>query len=239
MKKISLLLLVATMVIFWGCRKTPQACFTASETVVAPGETIEFSNCTEDGDSYVWDMGDGTELTGTDVEHSYDEPGTYLVELHAFSSNERFIGTTSKLIEVIDPMAPRYISTIRITSIPEQNDGQDWDTPTAGVCPDGCPWPDVFVRITIPNTGWTFNTNFVRDVNLSDADSDLPISWDLAHLSIKLDDRDWFFQMRNSNDPVPGSELMKEFSVKPFSAGSDGMIVLEDGEFRMEVHYEN
>lgn len=229
--------MVFVTIAFWGCRTSPNACFTATETTVNPGESITFTSCSDDAESYRWDMGDGTEATGSTVEHSYSAPGTYLVELAAIHKNERMLDRTSKLITVNDTTeGPLYITNIRVLDFPETKpDGSDWDTPPApGVpCPDGCPWPDVFVRMTISQTGWTFNTSTFDDVNPG---VDLPISWDLSHLTILLDNRNWNVQMRDNE--ALGSELMNEWVFNPYELKGNGLIRLEEGDFIVEIEYE-
>lgn len=58
--------------------------FTASNTnyCTVPA-TVNFNNTTANGMSYVWNFGDNTSSTGTNVAHTYTASGTYTVELIA------------------------------------------------------------------------------------------------------------------------------------------------------------
>jgi PKD repeat protein len=86
--------LVTFLVFFAGmCKKDesnpPTACFDFSSVSIDGGnlatvdEVIEFDNCSENADSYLWDFGDGSTSTSENPEHSYDEAGTYVVTLEA------------------------------------------------------------------------------------------------------------------------------------------------------------
>ncbi|WP_207890193.1 PKD domain-containing protein [Natrarchaeobius chitinivorans] len=69
----------------------PTAAFDVSDDSPAPGEDVEFDASTAEGeiDSYEWDLGDGTELEGEIVTHSYDDDGEYEVELRSPTRPER------------------------------------------------------------------------------------------------------------------------------------------------------
>lgn len=62
------------------------ACFTTSVDEGKVGETIEFSNCSEEATSFTWDFGDGNTSTVREPTHTYDEAGNY--EIILFAGND-------------------------------------------------------------------------------------------------------------------------------------------------------
>ena len=58
---------------------TPVAGFTA----ITNGDSVAFTNTTQNGSSYSWNFGDGTSSTEVDPSHSYANDGTYTVVLTA------------------------------------------------------------------------------------------------------------------------------------------------------------
>jgi glucose/arabinose dehydrogenase/chitodextrinase len=91
----------------------PSAAFTASATVVNPGESVAFdASPSFDPDgmivSYAWDFGDGSTGTGVHASHAYALPGRYIVALNVTDNNGTFdIATTS--LRVNEP--PVIVST--------------------------------------------------------------------------------------------------------------------------------
>ncbi|WP_167618000.1 PKD domain-containing protein [Maribellus sediminis] len=84
-----LLLLSAVALFFTACDNGDDttevtACFTYSpETTLQVGDTLYFSNCSENAIDYTWDFGDETTSTEAGPYHIYDAPGTYDVTLTA------------------------------------------------------------------------------------------------------------------------------------------------------------
>ena len=83
-----------------SCAKTPTACIQDSVTTANVGDTIRFTSCSVDADTYIWRVDDGVLLNpisntpfypyhaidaGSDcenwVELSFSEPGTYSIDL--------------------------------------------------------------------------------------------------------------------------------------------------------------
>ncbi len=79
---------------FVGLSQAPNADFSTSTTKVCVGTSIKFANVSASGNSPIqtstWDFGDGNTSTvsGTNgIEHSYDAPGLYSVELLVISKS--------------------------------------------------------------------------------------------------------------------------------------------------------
>ncbi len=99
----------------------PEACFGASSTASVIGETVSFSTCTDESVTYEWDFGDGTTATGSEVSHTWDEPGTYAVRLTA--RDDRGEDTTTRAITIDPPTitiapedAPIPVACFNVTS---------------------------------------------------------------------------------------------------------------------------
>ena len=97
---------------FSSCQKEPEACFTPSSSSVETGASISFLNCTDNGDSYLWNFGDNSTSTSETPTHIFNSPGIYLVSLTAYSKNEKKKSNISKTITVTSPTPP----TVAITS---------------------------------------------------------------------------------------------------------------------------
>lgn len=77
------------LLLFAGCSKQPAAKIEASKTNVKVGETIQFTNETEDGVTFEWDFGDGTDSDDREPSKSYTKPGVYTVEMTAYSKKKK------------------------------------------------------------------------------------------------------------------------------------------------------
>jgi len=65
---------------------TPIAAFTATPQPGCEGYPISFTNGSINGTNYAWDFGDGDVATADQPLHSYDDAGTYSVELIAYGT---------------------------------------------------------------------------------------------------------------------------------------------------------
>lgn len=59
----------------------PIASFQALQTQICVGQTVQFTNTSIDGDTYMWDFGDGHTSTDSAVSHTYNTPGLFSVSL--------------------------------------------------------------------------------------------------------------------------------------------------------------
>ncbi|MCK4663813.1 MAG: PKD domain-containing protein [Bacteroidales bacterium] len=76
----------------------PTACFNPSTTTASTGESITFTNCSQNATSYSWAFGDGATSTATSPSHSYSSAGTYNVTLTASDGSNT--DQTSKSITI-------------------------------------------------------------------------------------------------------------------------------------------
>ena len=89
---------------------SPSAAFSVSQSGCA--FTVQFTNQSSVGSApYVWDMGDGTTYTTTDVTHTYSTPGTYTVTLSISGSGCGGADSTSQTITVAEPTAIEALFT--------------------------------------------------------------------------------------------------------------------------------
>lgn len=65
----------------------PEPDFTASpKFVMLPNQPVQFFNASHNGNTYIWDFGDGTYSTELNPAHQYEKEGFYDVKLIAYSS---------------------------------------------------------------------------------------------------------------------------------------------------------
>lgn len=106
MSRFNTILSIVLISTFTACNyNEPTACFNASKTSVLTGEEIDFSNCSlKANGGYEWNFGDGTSATESDVSHSYDQAGTYVVRMIA-KTKKGIQNVVEKTIKVSDPVA--------------------------------------------------------------------------------------------------------------------------------------
>jgi PKD repeat protein len=79
----------------------PVASFTMSKTKAAMGESITFSNTSQNADTYAWDFGDGNTSTVMQPTHAWNEAGTYTVTLTATGAGGQ--QSYSRTVEITPP----------------------------------------------------------------------------------------------------------------------------------------
>lgn len=90
---------------------TPVATFEASTTTVnsATPNPVSFTNTSTNGDSYLWNFGDGTTSDAFEPNHSFNEVGTYTVSLTAINAEGC---SDSEIIEIVVEEVSTSISII-------------------------------------------------------------------------------------------------------------------------------
>ena len=93
----------AFLLLFSGCQKQPNACFTSNSGKIYVGDAVSFSSCSTDAYEYEWDFGDGTTGSGSTASHIYYSAGNYIVTLTVSSKNEKKSDVTTDGITVYKP----------------------------------------------------------------------------------------------------------------------------------------
>jgi len=110
-KRVLLIVALFSAFLLWNCNKDeeesePEACFTYSSESHNLGEDIQideeidFSNCSENAELYLWEFGDGAQTTDKNPSHSYDEYGSYVVRVTAYGSDKSLEDFTMKTIDI-------------------------------------------------------------------------------------------------------------------------------------------
>lgn len=96
--------LIFSLLILLGCKKeSPVASFTSNTSMAAVGETVTFSNLSENSTDYIWDFGDENASAELNPTHVYEEVGLYTVELTAYGNGTKDVSADT--IEVVPPPA--------------------------------------------------------------------------------------------------------------------------------------
>ena len=96
----------------------PQACFFLSDTVLAIGQDLEISDCSEGAETYLYDFGNGETSTDKNPEIEFDEGGIYTITL-TVTNEEEETDVYTKTVTVLDgesfyiyPVIPDGFSSI-------------------------------------------------------------------------------------------------------------------------------
>ncbi len=114
MKNINYLFYIffATMVFYAGCKKETapkpvlKSEFTSNKTTVQQGDTVSFTNLSQEAFAYQWYFGDGGTSTLENPEHVYDSAGGFKVLLRAIGS---FRADSSYGYITVKPLNPKII----------------------------------------------------------------------------------------------------------------------------------
>lgn len=94
-------MVLAMLLIFNSCQKTPTACFEVSKTTAAVNEQIAFdASCSKNADSCEWDFGDGTKSRDFKTTHAYAAIGQYTVSMMTMSGNGKKMDEIKKTITI-------------------------------------------------------------------------------------------------------------------------------------------
>ncbi|WP_420643728.1 PKD domain-containing protein [Candidatus Leptofilum sp.] len=114
----------------------PVPAFTATPTEGAAPLTVAFTNESVNGQSYVWDFGDGSSSTAVSPTHIYTQPGIYTVSLQASNPGGSQSITHNNLIVVQNPPVPAFTAeptaglanlTVTFTNLSTFADSYFWD----------------------------------------------------------------------------------------------------------------
>ena len=120
----------------------PGVNFRTNTNILEVGRPVVFENLTTNASSYKWDFGDGQTSTEISPTITYDESGTYTVQLIAFTEDNQS-DSVSREYDV----GERVMTDIAIYSLPFLNaEGEYWDDPTG--MPDSTKYPDFMLVLT-------------------------------------------------------------------------------------------
>ncbi|MCB9189346.1 MAG: PKD domain-containing protein [Flavobacteriales bacterium] len=86
--------------------------FSADTTLFCDGGLVSFTNTSIDGDTYLWDFGDGGNSTDQHATHTYTQPGVYSVSLTAFD-----LSTPVDSTVIVDQLVVIYETPSSVISV--------------------------------------------------------------------------------------------------------------------------
>ncbi|MFN8285888.1 MAG: PKD domain-containing protein [Chitinophagales bacterium] len=96
----------------------PTACFTLSDDTVTVGATLVITDCSKDGNTYLWDFGDGeTSSQNGDVTHVYNSAGTYTITLNITNSGGTRVKTATVVVSNNGLTASDYVGSYNCTDV--------------------------------------------------------------------------------------------------------------------------
>lgn len=102
----------------------PLACFEINKTEFEVGESISFTNCSQNAANYYWTFDDGESSTEFEPTHSYNTPGHYEVNLDVQTKRVTKSDFTETIIDVQPKDLELFIGSFQGTEIYED----DFDT---------------------------------------------------------------------------------------------------------------
>ncbi len=89
--------------VLMGCKKeNPESLFSTDKETYKVKESIQFSNQSEHGVSYLWDFGDGESSELKNPGHTYTEAGEYIVTLRVEGGKKTVAAEYNKKITIVD-----------------------------------------------------------------------------------------------------------------------------------------
>jgi len=119
------ILIILSGLVFSSCKKAPVACFTASKTSATIGETIIFTNCSKDAESYEWTFGDAGTSTEVNPGHAYSVAGVYTVTLKVISKNGKKSDAVSETITIGSSYDLTKLNAIKVSTGPLVDGNED------------------------------------------------------------------------------------------------------------------
>jgi PKD repeat protein len=112
------------MITLSNCKK-PEACIQPSASSVKLGQEVTFSDCSENGEFYKYDFGDGSTIsTEKEPVHVYEEPGTYTVSVEIKDKKKKKEDETTASITVADYTSSDVVGTWTLYKTADFTD--DW-----------------------------------------------------------------------------------------------------------------
>ncbi|MCX6350925.1 MAG: PKD domain-containing protein [Bacteroidetes bacterium] len=188
MKTLSTTLIILLAVISFNCSKKaePKACLTANKTTVVAAESISFTNCSQNSNTFVWDFGDGTTSTDNSPSHSYEGTGDYVVKVTAYNDDE----TTSNTAQINIKVGKRTLKGFVIKAINfYDGKGKLWD---ASIDNTG---PDILVSCAPTSKFSTLTSRSNSNLHDNTQASELPLTIDMPSETIELTQEGWTFQL--------------------------------------------
>lgn len=120
---------------------TPHADFTYSPSSPIAGQTVKFTNRSENAGSYIWGFGTGTSSREENPTVKYDKQGTYTVTLMAYSLNATKVDRATETVIVRPKPTTVTVTRYRVDKFYyADSDGRPWDDDIL----DG---PDIYLGI--------------------------------------------------------------------------------------------
>lgn len=149
----------------------PSASFSVSSEDPRAGTSVSFTASASDPDgsieSYNWEFGDGSSGSGSSVSHTYQNSGSFAVQLTVVD-DEGATSTASRSLDVQQQFTEVTITRIEVREMPFTNEeGEGWDFSSG---------PDVYVtRFNVPED-MTVDRTSTRYDNIAPGDLPLPYS---------------------------------------------------------------
>lgn len=83
----------------------PKSCFSTAYNTYEVDETVNFTNCSQDAETYSWNFGDGSTSTEMSPSHKYSSTGNYSVSLTATGNGLTDTKTTTINVVMTPPTA--------------------------------------------------------------------------------------------------------------------------------------
>jgi PKD repeat protein len=190
LKNVTLLMALFGLITVSSCKKEDTiaegvSCFVNSPNAVDVGETVSFTNCSQNASSYNWNFGDGSSSNLSSPNHVYTSAGTY--EITLTSENVDGLGSsTSKSITVSAKIPVNMIiNEITLVAWPASDNGSAWDNTT---------YPDIYPVINDDNSNnlltssiyfedcspgnqYVYNSNCGLPITIGSLNNKITISW--------------------------------------------------------------
>ena len=141
-----------------SCSKTENQKLPSADFIFNPSNgykplVVNFTNLSENAESYFWDFGNGDFSTSANPTTTYNNDGNYSITLTA--KNASGTNKITKNISIKTPPKSVTIMDITILNFPETDDlGNNWDNSFSGS------YPDVYFKITDATTSlFSLNTS--------------------------------------------------------------------------------